>query len=35
MQQEEKWLAMLPPADRGAFLRALNVLSATEREEPS
>jgi DNA-binding MarR family transcriptional regulator len=34
-QQEEKWLAMLSPADRGAFLRALDVLSATEREEPS
>ena len=34
-QQEEEWLAVLPPADRRAFLRALNVLSATEREELS
>jgi DNA-binding MarR family transcriptional regulator len=33
--QEDKLLAQLPPQDREAFLRALDVLSAPKREEPS
>ncbi len=34
-RQEDGLLAQLPPADRDAFLRALSVLSARIREQPS
>lgn len=34
-RQEDELLARLPPADRAAFLRALDVLSAPKREQPS
>ncbi|HWG15457.1 MAG TPA: MarR family winged helix-turn-helix transcriptional regulator [Streptosporangiaceae bacterium] len=33
--QEESFLARLPPQDRETFLRALDVLSAPIREQPS
>lgn len=33
--QEDELLAQLPPEDRAPFLRALDVLSAQIREEPS
>jgi DNA-binding MarR family transcriptional regulator len=34
-RQEDTLLAQLPPDDRDAFLRALDVLSAPIREQPS
>jgi MarR family transcriptional regulator, organic hydroperoxide resistance regulator len=34
-RQEDGLLAQLPPGDRDAFLRALDVLSAPIREQPS
>ena len=34
-RQEDELLAQLPPEDRAPFLRALDVLSARIREQPS